>query len=186
MLLLNAFQIRLHSINKPASAKTRTMGDIEEIQDLGFQAGLYITQALGLPVNTKMYRMMHPVNESLRRFGCARRGDTDANETQHKSTKDCYSATNRKHQRIAEKLLQVRSAAEATETETIHGVAGDDQNASFENLFINSVLLQANMNHSFDASPLSPDTSSVTDFHEIMESSSRSISMDVRNFIEQL
>ena len=64
-LLVNEFQIKLHSINSPAEANKRTSTDIDGIQHLGFQAGLYLTKALGIPVITKVHRMMHHVSDAL-------------------------------------------------------------------------------------------------------------------------
>lgn len=68
----------------------RSIEDINRIQELEFKAELYLTQALGINVNTKLHRMMHHMRDSLMSFGRAGRGDTDLSETLHKTTKRCY------------------------------------------------------------------------------------------------
>eukprot|EP00171_Calliarthron_tuberculosum_P022772 IDg22772t1 len=110
-LALNKFQILVRGINLPKASSQRTIESIQEIQQVGFNCGLWLSRALDISVSTKIHRCMRHIADHLLRFGCGRRGDTDRNETMHKDTKDCIDGTNRKLPQIAVQLLTMRTVS---------------------------------------------------------------------------
>ena len=72
-----------------------------------------MAEALQLPVSTKLHRTIHHVTDHLYMYGCARRGDTDQNETLHKLTKSCYLATNKQLPTLAAQVLKICTPASA-------------------------------------------------------------------------
>eukprot|EP00171_Calliarthron_tuberculosum_P009554 IDg9554t1 len=93
--------------------------DVHPDDDMVLQAALsmnYIQsllRSLGIPISTKMHRLMRHTGQLIRMFGCARRGDTDQKEVLHKSTKTAYAGTNNHTDTVAKQLLNVRSISDA-------------------------------------------------------------------------
>lgn len=67
-----------------------------------------------MSINTKLHRVMHHMGNYLLEFGCIRRGETDAKETQHLGIKQSYLATNHEVSTLNRQLLKIRTAAEAS------------------------------------------------------------------------
>eukprot|EP00171_Calliarthron_tuberculosum_P023381 IDg23381t1 len=109
---VNEVQIQFRGINLPSRACKRTENDIIQLESLCFKTGLYISKSLAIPVNTKLHRLMRHVGLHIRQFGCLRRGETDANETRHKTTKQCYTSTNKRFDQLSKQIITIRSIAE--------------------------------------------------------------------------
>eukprot|EP00171_Calliarthron_tuberculosum_P004396 IDg4396t1 len=104
-LLIDNFQRIWRGVNEPWAARNRTKDKIEHIQTMAFETGVMVSQSLSLRINTKLHRLMRHAADHLLRFGCSRRGDTDQNETMHKTTKACYQATNKKMNQLTDQVL---------------------------------------------------------------------------------
>eukprot|EP00171_Calliarthron_tuberculosum_P019879 IDg19879t1 len=117
-LALDRFQTSWRGLNRSDRAANREEADIAHMeqvmfQQVTFQAGVAISEALHLRVSTKFYRAMRHCRDHLRSVGCARRGDTDSNETLHKASKASYNATNKRLAEIGPQILRVRALAAA-------------------------------------------------------------------------
>lgn len=110
-LARNQLKFFLRRINQCARRAQRTVEDIDAVKNVAFCAGLYFSQALGLPVNTKMHRIMHNIKNHLIRFGNARHVDSDMNETIPKETKLTYRESNRRVLQLTPQIITMRTAS---------------------------------------------------------------------------
>eukprot|EP00171_Calliarthron_tuberculosum_P010077 IDg10077t1 len=143
-LAMNRVQTLLRGVNKNSKAMFKSEVDILEIEHYAFRTGLYLSQSLGIPISTKLHRLMRHTGQHMRMFGCARRGDTDTNEVMHKTTKSAYAGTNHKANIIAKQLLTVRTASEA-DVDGMDVPTDNTNGTSFSSIFVSSILLDAEL-----------------------------------------
>lgn len=103
-----------HGVNYAEGMSMRDSEDVECSKDWFFRAGLTVARGLDVGVNTKLHGVKHHMGEYLFDFGCIRRGETDANETQHLEIKQSYLATNHEILTSNRQLIKIRTLAEAT------------------------------------------------------------------------
>lgn len=87
----------------------RTEEDINNIQNVAFNACLWLSKALALPIATKLHRVMRHVKDHLFHYGWARIGDADSNESLHKDMKSAVNSSNIKSSQIASQVLSFRN-----------------------------------------------------------------------------
>lgn len=111
-LMLNKFKVQWRGINVPFETGMQTSLKIAEVQSVAFELSQLIKSVLSLCESIKLHRLMRHAAVNFRDFGCAHRGETDANETMHKGTKASYRATNKKTVQIYHQVISVRSIAD--------------------------------------------------------------------------
>ena len=101
--------------NKPSKKMKWAESRIEEVQALCQEAFSKFTKVFGVPINTKMHRIMNHVKDQVMNYGSIALGDASENETLHVGLKKCFSATNRQKNALPQQLLRVNVAADMQE-----------------------------------------------------------------------
>ncbi|KAI0558010.1 hypothetical protein FGB62_243g015 [Gracilaria domingensis] len=147
LLKADLFQRKLMGINMSLQSMGRTLKDIQDIAELGFEVGKDVVSLMKCAVNTKVHRIMRHVLDHLVDYGCIRKGSTDINETQHKITKKGYRATNKHPGHLAKQLLSSRAIVGCNELRKEDSISKGVQNSAQS---ISRLLLTRNISIASD------------------------------------
>lgn len=89
-----------------------SQSEIKNIEEIAFKSYVSLSKSLGLPISTKLHKIMWHSGDHVKSFGCRRRGDTYQNETMHKATKETYRVSNKRIQQISTQILARRSTSQ--------------------------------------------------------------------------
>eukprot|EP00171_Calliarthron_tuberculosum_P022899 IDg22899t1 len=134
-LALDHFNYLIREINQHDDRGHRTEEYIDNIQNTAFNACLWLSKSLVIPISAKLHRLMRHVQNHFFQFRCAKRGDSDTSETKHKETKSTIEASNHRLPQIATQILSVRTIAPVVSNFTIS--AENDKNDSTDSLSFN-------------------------------------------------
>lgn len=125
-LILNNIQIIWRGINQRSEQANLTLEEIRSLQHNCHQVCSSICECLDMRISTKYHRLMWHITDYVTTFGYRRRGDTDANESLHRSAKRAYKATNKKLNQLATQILSSRNPSQISyDTNTLGSPEGN-------------------------------------------------------------
>ena len=112
-LALSEKHQQLRGVNMGYKSQKRSIEEVERLRQSCFEVGYLAVTSLSIPISTKIHRLMRHIGDQIIQFGSLRHGETDENETMHKTTKSVYAATNKKLSLMGKQLVQVRPISQA-------------------------------------------------------------------------